>query len=394
LKKLAIITTHPIQYNAPLFTLLGKEDAIDLKVFYTWGDACLDKKFDPDFGKVIQWDIPLLDGYNYSFVNNIARNKGSHHFFGIDNPSLIAEVKSWGADIVWVWGWSFKSHLQALRYFKGKIPVWFRGDSVLIDEKSGFSGKQFLKKIFLKWVYKHINKAFYVGEHNKNYFLQYGLSPKQLVYAPHAIDTNRFQGTNGNYTAAAASWRNELGIQESDFVVLFAGKLEPKKNPEFLLNLASTLSGKQFKFVFVGNGILEAELKEKSKNDSRIIFLDFQNQMKMPVVYRLANVFILPSVGPGETWGLALNEAIACGIPIMASTKCGGAIDLIDASCGLIFESDELEKAVDFIQELQRNPNSYHDFCKGAAAKSKEFMYQQIIAAVKIASKIPDVVKS
>ena len=63
-KKIAIISSHPIQYNAPFFALLAKEDAIDLKVFYTWGESCLDKKYDPDFGKVIKWDIPLLDGYN------------------------------------------------------------------------------------------------------------------------------------------------------------------------------------------------------------------------------------------------------------------------------------------------------------------------------------------
>ncbi len=43
-----------------------------------------------------------------------------------------------------------------------------------------------------------------------------------------------------------------------------------------------------------------------------MIFLDFQNQQKMPLVYRLCDIFVLPSMGPGETWGLAVNEAMAC----------------------------------------------------------------------------------
>ena len=61
-KKIAIVTSHPIQYYAPLFRLLAKK--VELKVFYTWGKEAL-VKFDPGFGKKVEWDIPLLDGYEY-----------------------------------------------------------------------------------------------------------------------------------------------------------------------------------------------------------------------------------------------------------------------------------------------------------------------------------------
>jgi glycosyltransferase involved in cell wall biosynthesis len=79
-------------------------------------------------------------------------------------------------------------------------------------------------------------------------------------------------------------------------------------------------------------------------------FLPFQNQSLMPVVYRLGNVFVLPSQGPGETWGLALNEAMATGRAIIASSKVGGARDLIlPGTNGWIFESGDrgaLERAL------------------------------------------------
>ncbi|MGN6533252.1 MAG: glycosyltransferase family 1 protein, partial [Ginsengibacter sp.] len=84
--RLAIITTHPIQYNAPLFSLLAKRNTINIKVFYTWGEKVLQDKFDPGFGKNINWDIPLLEGYDFQFVSNISADPGSHHFGGIDNP--------------------------------------------------------------------------------------------------------------------------------------------------------------------------------------------------------------------------------------------------------------------------------------------------------------------
>ena len=151
-KKLAIITSHPIQYNAPLFALLSKEGGIDLKVFYTWGEDSVKEKYDLDFQKSIKWDIPLLEGYHYQFLNNTSKDAGSHHFKGIINPDLNSEIEKWGADIVWVWGWAFDSHLKALRYFKGRKEVWFRGDSTLLDEPKGFN----LKKI-LKYIRKIIN---------------------------------------------------------------------------------------------------------------------------------------------------------------------------------------------------------------------------------------------
>jgi hypothetical protein len=67
LKKLAIISTHTIQYNAPLFKLLSERKNLTIRIFYTWGRAVLENKYDPDFGKHIAWDIPLLEVYDHVF---------------------------------------------------------------------------------------------------------------------------------------------------------------------------------------------------------------------------------------------------------------------------------------------------------------------------------------
>lgn len=340
-RKLAIISSHPIQYNAPLFALIAKESDIDLMVFYTWGESCLGEKYDPDFGKVIEWDIPLLEGYNYSFVNNTSSEQGSHHFKGIINPTLVQEIEEWKPDALWVWGWAFDSHLKAMRHFKGKVPVWFRGDSTLLDEPDGFSLKKIARRIFLTWVYCHVDKAFYVGTHNKAYFKKHGLKESQLVYAPHAVDNNRFSDESGEKTSRALEWRRELGFSDSDLVILFAGKFEPKKNPSYILEISKQISSPNVKFLMVGNGKLEAELKSDARNDSRLVFLDFQNQSLMPILYRVADLFILPSFGPGETWGLAINEALSSGLKVIASEFCGGAIDLINSNNGLLFNLNE-----------------------------------------------------
>lgn len=342
MKKLAIITTHPIQYNAPLFQLLTARGKVAIKVFYTW-ERAQNQVFDPGFQKIVSWDLPLLDGYDYSFVKtkNTKRNKKS--FWSLKNPSLIQDIEKWGANVVLVFGWNFYSHLQALVYFKGKIPVYFRGDSTLLNQST--IGKRMLRKTFLSWVYRHVDLAFYVGEQNKQYYLTHKLKESQLLLAPHAIDVDRFKGdSEKDYLSKAKEKLRSLNIviPEGAIVFLFAGKFEPVKNPALLLKAFSTMKGEEAHLIMVGNGLLEQELKSNYLGKKNIHFIDFQNQLEMPVVYRMADVFVLPSLS--ETWGLAVNEAMACKRPVLVSDKVGCAVDLVKEGVnGLIFKHDSLE---------------------------------------------------
>jgi len=319
--RLAIVTTHPIQYYAPVFKLLAQK--IDVIVFYTWGEASI-SKHDPGFGQTIKWDIDLLDGYSYTWVNNTSTNPGSHHFNGIVNPDLIDQLKSWQPDTLLVYGWAYKSHLSVMRYFKNKIPVLFRGDSTLLDEKPGF--KNIIRYGYLKWVYKHIDYALYTGSNNKAYFKKYGLKENQLIFAPHAVDNDRFAVQRTN---EALNLRRGFNISGDDLLLLFSGKFENKKDPALLLQAFVNLGIPTVHLLFVGNGVLEALLKQKAAHYPGIHFMDFQNQSNMPVIYQACDIFCLPSKGPGETWGLSVNEAMACGKAILVSDKAGCAIDLV-----------------------------------------------------------------
>src|SRR5690606_22169778 len=99
-----------------------------------------------------------------------------------------------------------------------------------------------------------------------------------------------------------------------------------------------------------GNGPLEEEMK-RNTNDDRVIFLDFQNQKKMPVVYRLGNVFVMSSVS--ETWGLGINEAMACNRPVITNNKVGCAIDMVtNDKNGIIINSGDIHAAADYARKL------------------------------------------
>lgn len=337
MKRLAIITTHPIQYYAPFFELLSKKLGSNLHVFYTGGNNQFNR-FDKGFKREITWDLPLLEGYEYTFLNNKSKDPGTHHYKGIINDDLIEKVTIFNPSAILVYGWAWQSHRNAILHFHKKTEVWFRGDSTLLDNSSSI--KNFLKKVFLKSLYKKVNKVFYVGIENKKYFLEYGLSEENLVFKPHTVDNQRFGKLQNEQVS---DLKTKLGISTSEILILFAGKLEDKKDPILLLNAFLRLTDSKIKLLFVGNGKLEEQIRQLSAGSDKVLFLPFQNQLMMPVIYQLSDLFCLPSKGPGETWGLAVNEAMAAGKAILTSEKVGCAKDLINEGVnGYTFKSGDV----------------------------------------------------
>ena len=348
MKRLAIIATHPVQYNVPWFRSLAAETGIVVRVFYTW-HADEQPKYDHEFKREIAWDIPLLAGYDYKLVGPqpVAHRKA---FWKLKND-VSSPIEAWNADGVLIVGWNYLSHLKAMRHFAGKIPVFFRGDSTLLDERSGYRAT--LRSLLLKQVYKYVDTAFFVGKNNYDYFREFGMSAEQLCFAPHAVDNCQFSSKGNGYEEHATDWRNSLGISEERIVFLFAGKLIPKKSPDLLLAAFKTFSRTHSAdLIFVGQGAWEMRLRSQAKGMKNVHFLPFQNQSRMPVVYRLGDVVCLPSAGPGETWGLAVNEAMACGRTVIVSDKAGCARDLVaDQQTGYVHKADSQMSLLEAMQK-------------------------------------------
>lgn len=375
MKKLAIITTHPIQYNAPLFKLLTERGALDIKVFYTWGAAAADGKFDPGFGTSISWDIPLLQGYRYKFVKNVSADPGSHHFWGIDNPHLIQDVQAWQPSAILIYGWSFKSHLKLMKHFKRKVPMLFRGDSVSFNQSHGI--RSLLRKIALKWVYKNVDYALYVGQHNKHYFIENGLKESQLLFAPHAIDNDRFlSGEN-----PVIDFRQQLQIGHEAIVFLYAGKLDQNKNTASLAAAFKSIGKENVHLIIAGNGSQEERLRSLFTSADNIHFLPFQNQSLMPSLYASCDVFVLPSLT--ETWGLSVNEAMACSKAILVSNGCGCAVDLVQqGKNGYIFDLNDEGDLILRLSEMSRNKTSLEEMGKVSAGIISEWNFENTAKSI------------
>jgi len=325
--KLAIVTTHPIQYNAPFFRVLEQNASIESIVYFTQPPSST--HFDPGFNRHVEWDINLTSEYQ-SEQHDATRKSG--------RQALLKNIKEQAPDAVLIYGWNFPGHFFLMRKLKGAIPVWFRGDSHLIDPLPTL--KRWLRRMALTWVYRHVDHCFTVGSNNEDYFIKHGLKSNQLSRAPHAVDNKWFQTDDTERRKEALAWRRALGIPDKDKVILFSGKLEEKKEPELLIKAWQLLDDPTLHLILGGTGILEIQLHTDYAELPNIHLIGFQNQSKMPVLYRMAEVFCLPSKGPNETWGLAINEALACGVPCIASDRVGCARDILaNPQLGRVFPS-------------------------------------------------------
>jgi len=338
--RLAIIVSHPIQYYVPLYRRLAKRKDVEIKVFFTWHGA-ESPILDQGFKKEVAWDIPLRDGYEFEVVPNISRKPGTHHFWGLQNPRLLSAVLEWQPDAVFLTGYAYASHLKAMHaFFTRSVPLLFRGDSHLLNQTGGLHWV--MKRMVLRRIYRWSAACLYVGKHNRDYYRAFGVPEEKLFSCPHSIEVDRFANPSDELEIQATAWRTELGIKDNHIVLLFAGKFEDKKRPLALMRAVKDHDDSNVMLVMVGDGELGDQVRQIAQSaPDRFRVLPFQNQSRMPLVYRLGDLFVLPSVY-NETWGLAVNEAIACGRPVLVSDMVGCAPDLVKPGrTGEIFHADD-----------------------------------------------------
>jgi glycosyltransferase involved in cell wall biosynthesis len=384
--RLAIIVSHPIQYYAPLYQRLARRTDLEIKVFFTWhaGQAAVE---DPGFKTPVAWDIPLTEGYEFELVPNISSKPGTDRFWGLRNPSLVERVTAWRPDLVHITGWAWLSHLLALHAFhKRGIRTLFRGDSHLLDVNlRGF--RWWAKQALLQRVYSWPSGFLVVGTANRAYYEAFGVEPERLFPCPHSIDVGRFAEPADVYEREAAHWRQQLGIVPDQRVFLFAGKFEHKKQPLALMRAVQALANSRLALILVGGGELEPEIRALAATNPKLFHvLPFQNQSQMPVVYRLGDVFVLPSKS-GETWGLAVNEALACGRPVLVSDRVGCAADVVDESCGRVFPWGDLLALEKAINEMSKDQNKLREMRRAAAKQSWLFDLSRTDAALMVAAR-------
>jgi glycosyltransferase involved in cell wall biosynthesis len=422
--KLAILVSHPIQYQAPLFKKLAKET--DLTVYFCWDFGVGKESFDTEFGKKIKWDIPLLEGYNYKFLKNYSL-KPSSEFWGQINFGIIKELISGTSDVrningnfgasdvqkskydaVIIFGWnSFTNWLAFITAFISKMPVLLRAENPLNQEFLKSKWKLKIKKIILGWLFRRVGAFLYIGEENKKFYRYYGVPDKKLFFTSYAVDNSRFIKEARNLKFQISNLKNSIGIDVNNVVILFVGKLIDKKRPmdllkayELLVNKLISYSGNRNNSItnnlitktallFIGDGALRPELEKyvKEHNLKNVHFAGFKNQTELPQYYAMADIFVLPS-GEGETWGLVVNEAMCFGLSVIVSDLVGCGPDLVrQGENGYIFPLGNIEKLAEYLGELVKKPARIKSFGKKSFKIIQDYSYEKDIKGISTALK-------
>ena len=350
--KLAVLASHPIQYQAPLFRVLAQRPAIDLHVFYCrrigW-----ERYQDPGFGVTFSWDIPLLEGYKHTFLCNISPYVNSSRFFGVVNPGIVAAIWRGKFDAIWINGWALATNWIAWAGASAlHVPILLRSETNGLAEPRGL--RRGVKRMVLQTFFSRVAGFLAIGTHNENYYKSYGVPQERIFLTPYCVDNAFFMERARELAGQKRDLREKEGIPPDLPIILFCGKFQEKKRPLDLLRAFSLLNGQPpAALVFVGDGALRPAMERFVAQHSlpHVYFLGFKNQKEIATYYAMADVLVLPS--SDETWGLVLNEAMCCGLPVVASDKVGAAADLVrEGVNGFIYPVGNVSALADRLQRV------------------------------------------
>ena len=348
ISRLAIIASHPVQYQSPLFRRLIQE----------YG-GCVYYGHLPDewlqgegFGVPFQWDVPLLEGYKYRVFaeemdGEFRPGAAVRSFF-----RLRSWLKAQRPHAILCTGWYHPSLYIGLAAARlSGVPCLLRCESNLLRLRGAGA------RIFQRLMLRQYAAVLPIGEMNRRYYRHFGVSESEIFSAPYFVDNARFAAAAGK--ADRAALRARWAIPKKAFCFLFAGKLEEKKHPGAIIQAMAGIPSAHL--LIVGAGPLESSLRTAAAEwKVSCSFTGFLNQTEIPGAYSAADCLVLPS-DSGETWGLVVNEAMACGLPAIVSDRVGCREDLIvEGKTGHSFPFGNVPALAAHMRHFVESPGSSH----------------------------------
>lgn len=342
---LMLLVSHPIQYYVPLYRQFTANADLDSVVVYR-SRVGVDGYMDDGFGKEIKWDIPLLNGYRYEFLSAKNVNRGIE-------PRFLVTFFRHRPKVLILHGYDAPANMLYLCVAK------LAGTRVLIrcDTRLNTNNlhSAWYKRLAKRLIFGMADGFLSIGSLNRDYYQRHGVPSEKIHFAPFCVDNRFFE----NATAMRAGTRQELGIDQDAIVVLCVCKLIPFKRVGDAIAAVNRLLDEDLNvvLVLVGSGDCESELKQQAGTQLNrgIVFAGFRNQTEMPAMYGMADMFVFPS---GEDpWGLALNEAMASGLPAVVSDGVGAAPDLVrHGETGYVYSAGDVDALTSQLGKLVADP--------------------------------------
>ncbi len=380
-KRLAYFVSHPIQYQTPLLKLIAQQDDIELTVFFL-SDISIKGHEDKGFGQTINWDVPLLDGYDYKFLQSQFKDED----FNLGNPKVVLSsvrhaIKSHRWDAVWIHGYGNFALLYVIFLCRiRRIPLFLRGESNLICTRMGK-----LKTIFIRSLIKQCHALLYIGKDNRDYYQAYGAEKRQLFSMPYAVDNQYFQAPPKAVNAPPTPPSDKT-------VILYASKFIARKNPLLLIEAFNDLDErlkKNSELWFVGDGEQRQAMLaaiDKYQLQETVKLLGFKNQTELPWYFSRCDVFVLPS--EKEPYGLIINEVMNQVKAIITTNEVGAARDLVSAKeNGWVIQANSKEQLRQALSEALANPKQLKKMGQLSLEKITPWNYEADVHGLSLALK-------
>ena len=314
--RLVILTEIIAPYRIPAFNALARHPGIDLKVVFL-------AETDPS---IRQWRVYLDEiQFRYEVLPSWRKRFGKYNL--LLNQNLSEALQTANPAVILCGGYNYLASWQALRWAKRKrmqFLLWC--ESTADDERAGHALIESLKHNF----FGKCDGFVVPGASAGNYVRQMVVNAERIFTAPSAVDNDLFA------SRARFAMMNEVRVREELRLPLrylfFAGRLVKAKGVFELLEAYGSLSPElrsQIGLVFAGDGPLRTDLERvaESIRPGTIHFAGFVQRDELASYYGLADCLVFPT--HSDTWGMVVNEAMACGLPVICSQAAGCAADLI-----------------------------------------------------------------
>jgi len=342
--RVLVLASHVVQYASPLFRLLAKDPRLDVLVAYCSLQGA-EPGLDPEFGREIQWDVPLLDGYPWVHVHNKSLRPRLGHFFGLWNPGLWKVVRTGGFDAVVIYtGYMFASFWLTVLSAKSQgIPVIISIDSTTLRSRDRQRWKEWIKPWALRGVFSLVDVIMAASNAARTLAIGCGIADERIRVIRAGADKEAW--TRRISACDRAAMRRELSIPEDAPVVLYCAKLQSWKRPLDLLRAFAKASVSAAYLVFAGDGPQRSELEAEVRKlglEQRVRMLGFVNVSRLPCFYSAADLFVLPS--GYDPCPLVVTEAMFSGLPVVMSDAVLGRLEMVDpGSSGYLYPSGDVD---------------------------------------------------
>jgi len=318
-RRLVILTEIISPYRIPLFNALARQPEVDLHVIFL-------AETDPSLR---HWQV-YKDEIRFSYEVLRSWRKRLGRYSALLNFGLGQALKRARPDVILCGGYNYVASWQTLSWARVHgVPFLLWSESNLQDLRRSHALVEMLKDEFLRQC-----RGFVVpGQSAREYLCAHKVKEARIFTAPNAVDNDLFAAGAADARQNADARRADLGLPSRYF--LYLGRLVPEKGIFDLLAAYAKLDERrreQIGLVYVGDGVSRWQLEERAASISpgMIRFAGFVQRDPLATYYALAEMLILPTYS--DTWGLVVNEAMACGLPVLVSRVAGCASDLVTES--------------------------------------------------------------